>query len=191
MKLHAHVILLALLLCTALPSAFAAPGGSTEPEAMTEDIRDTYFAGGCFWGMEEYFSRIPGVLDVVSGYANSSVEDPSYEDVCSGRTNAAETIRVRYAAGQVSLRTLTRQYFRVVDPFSLNRQGPDIGTQYRAGLYYTAEADREVLSAVKAEAEARLGRKTVVEVLPLENFWPAEAYHQDYLKKHGDSRKVC
>ncbi len=184
MTRHTRAALLTLLFCTAIPFACAAPGSAKEPTAMTQETREICFAGGCFWGMEEYFSRIPGVIDVISGYANSSVAKPGYNDVCSGRTNAAETILIRYDPGQVSLATLTRQFFRVVDPFSVNRQGPDIGSQYRTGLYYTNEADKDVLGAVKAEAERRFGRPTVVELLPLENFWPAEDCHQDYLKKH-------
>ncbi|MDO5536352.1 MAG: peptide-methionine (R)-S-oxide reductase MsrB [Desulfovibrionaceae bacterium] len=147
-------------------------------------VREICFAGGCFWGVEEYFSRIPGVVDAVSGYANSSRHSPTYREVCSDVTNAAEAVQIQYLPDIVGLRTLARQFFRIVDPMSVNRQGNDRGTQYRTGLYYTTEEDRVILAEVMDEQARRLGRRPVVELMPLTNFFRAEEYHQDYLQKN-------
>ena len=100
-----------------------------------------YFAGGCFWGTEHYFKMIKGVVGTTVGYANSIMENPSYKDVCSGDTLAAETVKVDYDPSLVSLEFLTRMFFHAIDPTSLNRQGNDIGTQYRTGIYYTDNED--------------------------------------------------
>lgn len=143
-----------------------------------------YLAGGCFWGVEEYFSRIPGVESTTVGYAQSSLANPSYETVCSGRTGAAETVRIIYDPSLVSLDTLIRQYFKIIDPFAVNRQGNDIGTQYRTGIYYSEPADRKVLEELIGAENERLGKPIAVELLPLKNFYPAEEYHQRYLRKN-------
>ena len=143
-----------------------------------------YLAGGCFWGVEEYFSRIPGVESTTVGYAQSNLANPSYELVCSGRTGASETVRILYDPSRLSLETLIRQYFKIIDPFAVNRQGNDIGTQYRTGIYYSDPADQKLLEGlVRAESE-RLGKPLAVELLPLKNFYPAEEYHQRYLRKN-------
>lgn len=152
--------------------------------AHAADQREIHFAGGCFWGVEEYFSRIPGVLHVVSGYANGNTENPSYEEVCTGTTGHAETVRITYDPARVSLKTLAVQFFRIIDPVSVNRQGNDIGSQYRTGMYYTDAADRDVLAAVMAGVQQTCDQSLAVELLPLRNFFPAEDYHQGYLKKH-------
>ena len=147
-------------------------------------LRDIYFAGGCFWGVEEYFSRIPGVHDVTVGYANGTRENPTYEDVCSGRTGHAETVHVRYDPRTVGLKALAEQFFKIIDPFSVNRQGNDVGSQYRTGMYYVHEEDEPVLAAVMAAVREKRGRPPVVELLPLRNYYLAEEDHQDYLKKN-------
>lgn len=143
-----------------------------------------FLAGGCFWGVDEYFSRIPGVVETTSGYAQSQIASPTYEQVCSGGTGAAETVRVVYDPAKVSLQTLVRQYFKIIDPYAVNRQGNDIGTQYRTGIYYNNPDDRELLDTLVENEEKKAGRKFAVQIQPLENFYPAEQYHQDYLKKH-------
>lgn len=143
-----------------------------------------FLAGGCFWGVDEYFSRIPGVVETTSGYAQSKIASPTYEQVCSGDTGAAETVRVVYDPAKVSLQTLVKQYFKIIDPYAMNRQGNDIGTQYRTGIYYNNPEDRNILEALVENAEKIAGRKFAVQIQPLENFYPAEPYHQDYLKKH-------
>ena len=134
--------------------------------------------------MEEYFSRIPGVADAVSGYANGTVENPSYEEVCNHTTGHAETVRVTYDPSIVSLKTLCEQFFKIIDPLSLNRQGNDIGNNYRTGAYYVDEADYEVLRAVFEAEQAKYDEPMVVELEPLTCFYEAETYHQDYLLKN-------
>lgn len=143
-----------------------------------------YLAGGCFWGVEEYFSRIPGVMETTAGYAQSRVANPDYETVCSGRTGAAETVRVVYDPSRVSLKILIEQYFKIIDPVSVNRQGNDIGTQYRTGVYYTEKGEAKELQDLFNAERARIGRPLAVELAPLENFYPAEQWHQNYLKKN-------
>ena len=150
----------------------------------TNKLKDIYFAGGCFWGVEEYFSRIPGVNDVSSGYANGNTENPSYEDLIYRNTGHAETVHVKYDPKTVSLKTLTEHFFEIIDPLSLNRQGFDIGTQYRTGVYYTDKADIETIQAVFDVEQLKYKQKIVVELLPLEHYYLAEEYHQDYLKKN-------
>lgn len=148
------------------------------------DTKEIYFAGGCFWGVEEYFSRITGVQDVTSGYANGHGKNPSYGEVCSGETGYAETVHVKYDPAMVSLETLTRQFFKIINPISVNRQGNDRGSQYRTGIYYTDEADRPVLEKVWKEIQAGYSQPLAVELEALKNYYLAEDYHQDYLRKN-------
>ncbi len=145
-----------------------------------------YFAGGCFWGTEHYFKMIKGVIGTTVGYANSIMENPSYKDVCSGDTLAAETVKVDYDPSLVSLEFLTRMFFHAIDPTSLNRQGNDIGTQYRTGIYYTDNEDLAEIYKVFEEQRSTTEGEIVVEVKALQNFYAAEDYHQDYLDKNPD-----
>ena len=145
-----------------------------------------YFAGGCFWGTEHYFKMIKGVVGTTVGYANSIMENPSYKDVCSGDTLAAETVKVDYDPSLVSLEFLTRMFFHAIDPTSLNRQGNDIGTQYRTGIYYTDNEDLAEIYKVFEEQRSTTEGEIVVEVKALKNFYAAEDYHQDYLDKNPD-----
>lgn len=143
-----------------------------------------YFAGGCFWGTEHFMKQIPGVESTEVGYANSIVPDPTYKEVCTGRTEAAETVKVVYDPSKVSLSFLIRLYFMTIDPTSLNRQGGDSGTQYRTGIYYTDEAQKEVAKSELIKLSVRYDAPIVVELKPIENFYEAEDYHQDYLDKN-------
>lgn len=145
-----------------------------------------YFAGGCFWGTEHYFKMIKGVVGTTVGYANSIMENPSYKDVCSGDTLAAETVKVDYDPSSVSLEFLTRMFFHAIDPTSLNRQGNDIGTQYRTGIYYTDNEDLAEIYKIFEEQRSTTEGEIVVEVKALQNFYAAEDYHQDYLDKNPD-----
>lgn len=176
----------------------------TETADTTQDSAEAvaYFAGGCFWGLEEYFRRISGVTATRAGYAQSKTDSPSYEEVCSGRPDAAETVEVSYDPSIVSLTTLTRLFYDIIDPFSVDRQGNDHGRQYRTGLYSNPAnpsyaSDMAVFHAVDAQVGARHGHKTAVEISPLKNFYPAEAYHQGYLEKnpggycHIDPMKIA
>ncbi|MPM37185.1 Peptide methionine sulfoxide reductase MsrA/MsrB [bioreactor metagenome] len=146
--------------------------------------RQIYLAGGCFWGMEKLMQSIPGVLDAVSGYANGTCEaDANYKTVCGGKTNFRETVLVTYDPARVSLDQLLFAYYAVVDKTAVNRQGHDIGTQYQAGIYYADDASKAVVERVAAVERARTPG-FAVEIKPLENFFPAEEYHQDYLDKN-------
>ena len=147
-------------------------------------MREIYLAGGCFWGVEEYFSLVPGVVDAVNGYANGSVASPTYEQVCTGATGHVETVRVIYDPAIVSLKTLVEQLFAIIDPLSVSRQGNDVGSQYRTGVYYVDAADKPVVRAVFDAEQAKHDRPIVTELGPLECFYEAEDYHQDYLRKN-------
>lgn len=149
-------------------------------------MKTIYLAGGCFWGTARLFSLVPGVKKAIAGYANSIVEHPTYQEVCTGRTEAAETVQVEYDEMQVGLSDLLMLYFRSIDPVSVNRQGGDVGTQYRTGIYYTDEADREVVEVMLATLQRRYSEPIAIEFGPLHNFYPAEEYHQDYLVKNPD-----
>lgn len=147
-------------------------------------IKTIYLAGGCFWGTARLMSLVPGVNSAVAGYANSLIADPTYEMVCTGRTGAAETVKVEYDNSIVSLTDLLQLYLKSIDPLAVNRQGNDIGSQYRTGIYYTAPEDAEVIDAQLATLQRRYDRPLAIEFSPLKNFYPAEEYHQDYLLKN-------
>jgi peptide methionine sulfoxide reductase msrA/msrB len=153
-------------------------------EVNQDKLREIYFAGGCFWGVEEYFSRIPGVFDVTAGYAGGTTENPTYEQVCSGKTGYAEAVHIRYDPQIVGLKTLAEQFFKIIDPVSVNRQGNDVGSQYRTGMYYVKEEDKAVLESVTADVQKKYDAPLAVELTPLKNYYLAEEYHQDYLKKN-------
>jgi peptide methionine sulfoxide reductase msrA/msrB len=165
----------------AIPIATAAP---TPVPAGLESAKTIYLAGGCFWGVEEFVSRIPGVLDAVSGYANGSTGTVTYREVCTSNTGHAETVRVVYDSAILPLDVLLSTFFTVIDPTSVARQGNDAGSQYRTGIYYADAADLPVIEAAVAKEQAKYADTIVTEVLPLANFCPAEEYHQDYLVKN-------
>jgi len=142
-----------------------------------------YLAGGCFWGMQKYFDQFEGVRRTEVGYANGPDSAPSYQDVCAS-SGHAETLRIDYDPAVISLTELLEDYFLVIDPLSVNRQGGDRGIQYRTGIYYTDEAQLAQIEAVYRAEEAKAGAKLAVELKPLENFFSAEDYHQKYLEKN-------
>lgn len=148
------------------------------------DLKTIYLAGGCFWGLEAYMERVYGVADVVSGYANGKTENPTYDDVSHKNTGHAETLKVDYDPQRISLDQILNYYLKVIDPTSLNKQGNDVGTQYRTGVYFTDEKDKEVIEKKLSEEQKKYKDKIVVEVQKLDNFYEAEAYHQDYLAKN-------
>ena len=152
---------------------------STNPETAT-------FGGGCFWCVEAVMQPLRGVRRVTSGYAGGHVENPTYREVCSGRTGHAEVAQVTFDPSEVSYRDLLHVFFATHDPTTLNRQGADVGTQYRSVVFYHDEAQREAAEAVIAELEAEgvFDRPIVTEVKPLEAFYPAEDYHQDYFRQN-------
>ena len=151
---------------------------STSPSS-TEVIT---LGGGCFWCTEAVFDRVQGVVDVESGYCNGQVARPTYEQVCTGRTGAVEVVRVAFDTTQITLREVLEIFFVIHDPTTLNRQGNDAGTQYRSGIYYTDATQKQVADEVIREiGESKTYRSPIVtEVVPLENYSTAEAYHQDY-----------
>ena len=142
----------------------------------------TYFAGGCFWGMEKYFSCLNGVKDVISGYANGISESTSYTKL--KETDHVECIKIIYNDYEISLEELLIRYFHIVNPYTLNKQGNDVGRQYRSGLYYENDEDHKIIQKVYNYFESKSEEKYVVEVKKLQHFIKAEEYHQDYLDKN-------
>lgn len=143
-------------------------------------------AGGCFWCTEAVFKRLRGVTSVVPGYAASQVKNPSYEQVCTGRTGAAEAIQVTFDPAVISYETLLEIFWHLHDPTTLNRQGNDIGTQYRSGIYYQNEEQKRIALASKEALEKSGAYKNpvVTEIVPFTNFYPAESYHKDYYDRN-------
>jgi peptide methionine sulfoxide reductase msrA/msrB len=157
-------------------------------ESQPTKTEVAYFAGGCFWGLEHYFQLGRGVIDAESGYMQGSAENPSYKEVCTDMTEHAETVRVVFDPAKITFRRLLEAFFVMHDPTQLNRQGPDVGDQYRSGIWYANEAQKKEAEAYIAElaASGRFGdRKIVTQVEPAKRFWPAETYHQDYVVKTG------
>ncbi|MBX3606410.1 MAG: peptide-methionine (S)-S-oxide reductase MsrA [Piscinibacter sp.] len=140
--------------------------------------------GGCFWCVEAVYERVRGVTAVESGYANGEAENPSYEHVCSGRTGHAEVVRVTFDPGQISLREVLEIFFVVHDPTTLNRQGNDVGTQYRSGIYFHDAEQERIAREVIAEVDRHHGGRVVTELLPEQNYSRAEDYHQHYFANH-------
>ena len=151
-----------------------------------DNLEEIWLAGGCFWGLEAYMSRIYGVYDVTSGYGNGNKNNPTYEEVSTGTTGFAETVHVSYDANRVDLKTLLTYYYKVIDPTSINKQENDIGAQYRSGIYYKNESDKTIIDEVTLEVQRKYSTKIVTEVLPLKNYFLAEEYHQNYLEKNPD-----
>ena len=159
------------------------------PAAEKAKTEKAIFAGGCFWGVEHYFDEMDGVISAVSGYTGGSVKNPTYEQVCTGRTGHAEAVLVEFDPGKVSYEELAKLFFEIHDPTQLNRQGPDRGTQYRSAIFYLT--DEQKRAAEKLINQLReLSYNVVTEVAPAGEFYPAEEYHQDFMKKHPN-RPSC
>lgn len=149
-------------------------------------MKTIYFAGGCFWGTEHYMSQFDGVVETVVGYANGNVADPAYEEVYTDKTGHVECVKVVYDEEMISLATLCRLFFRSIDPLLLNRQGGDIGTRYRTGIYWNDTDDQAVIEEVYAEIQQKYNEPLVVEKSPLKCFYSGEEYHQKYLVKNPE-----
>lgn len=147
-------------------------------------MKEIVLAGGCFWGVEEYFSRINGVVNTKVGYANGHTKNPSYEEVCTNTTGHAEAVHIKYDENILPLEELLKKFWKIVNPTLLNRQGPDIGSQYRTGIYYIDKGDLEVINKSKEKEQKQYKDPIVTEVEPLKVFFDGEEYHQDYLKKN-------
>jgi peptide-methionine (S)-S-oxide reductase len=149
-------------------------------------MKEIYLAGGCFWGMQAYFDLRKGVKETVAGYANGKIENPTYEQVCTNTTGYAETVYIKYDENEITLDKILADFWKVIDPTLLNRQGADMGTQYRTGIYYV---DKDDLSTIKKSLEneaKKYNEPIVTEVMLLKNFYTAEEYHQKYLQKNPD-----
>lgn len=167
---------------------FIPEGTELPPRSRPVETRTAYFAGGCFWAVEHWFQLGPGVIDVTSGYMQGHVPNPTYEQVCSGTTGHAESVRVIYDPKRISYRRLLEAFFEIHDPTQPNGQGPDIGEQYRSGIWYVDEEQRREAEAFLAEKRLDpkfRGRPIVTQLEKAKTFYPAEDYHQDYIVKTG------
>jgi len=148
-------------------------------------IQEATFGAGCFWGVEWVYRQVPGVIDAVSGYSGGQVEEPSYREVCSGMTGHAEVVEVTFDDEVVSYDQLLEVFWAMHDPTQVNRQGPDMGYQYRSVILTHSEEQREAAEASKAHAQERFSRPIATSIEPFEKFWAAEAYHQRYYESNG------
>jgi methionine-S-sulfoxide reductase len=155
------------------------------PDDVPEGLDRAAFAAGCFWGVEEFLLAIPGVVDAVSGYEGGFVDQPSYKQVCSGTTGHAEAVLVTFDPSRVTFDHLLEEFWRHHDPTTLDRQGPDRGSQYRSVVFVRNEAQAEAAQASLDTFQARFNHPIVTEVRPASTFWPAEAYHQRYAERTG------
>lgn len=146
--------------------------------------KEIYLAGGCFWGTEKYLENIQGILNTEVGYANGSTVNPTYEEVCHNNTGHAETVKVEYDDDRIGLIYILELYYDVINPVSINRQGGDIGSQYRTGIYFVDASDEPVIQNSINELQKKYKEKIAIEVKPLINYYKAEEYHQKYLDKN-------
>ncbi|WP_035357121.1 peptide-methionine (S)-S-oxide reductase MsrA, partial [Acholeplasma granularum] len=147
-------------------------------------MKKIVLAGGCFWGVEAYFKQLKGVVDTSSGYANGNFNNPTYEQVCKGIATHAEAVSITYDEKLISLEKLLEHFFRIIDPTSLNKQGNDVGLQYRSGIYYTTEVEKQIAETYIQKEQLNYDKSIVVSVEPLTEYYLAEEYHQDYLDKN-------
>ena len=152
-------------------------------------MEQAIFAAGCFWGVQFYFDQVPGVTKTTVGYTGGHAENPTYEQVCAHGTGHAEAVLIEFDPKQVTYETLVRQFFRMHDPTQLNRQGWDIGDQYRSAIFYFGDEQRQAAEMVKAEVEPKYDKPIVTEITPAGKFYEAEDYHQKYTEKTG--RGMC
>ncbi len=172
------IALVALLFCST--TLLAGGGPNVHLEKAT-------FGAGCFWCVEAVFERVDGVQSVVAGYAGGTKANPTYEDVCTGRTGHAEVAQITFDPGKVSYEKLLDLFWKAHDPTTLNRQGADVGTQYRSVIFYNDDHQRLAAEKSKAEAAKQFSDPIVTEIKPLDKFYEAENYHQDYFKNHPDA----
>lgn len=147
-------------------------------------MKEIVLAGGCFWGVQAYFDTIDGVVETKVGYANGNKENPTYEEVCTNTTGFAEACHIKYDENIISLEDLLRNYWKIINPTLKDRQGNDIGTQYRTGIYYIDSDDADIIIKSRDEEQKKYDKQIVTEIEPLKNFYDAEEYHQKYLEKN-------
>jgi peptide-methionine (S)-S-oxide reductase len=157
---------------------------SPDPAPSRASTQTATFANGCFWCTEAVLEQLPGVIDVVSGYMGGTVDRPSYEQVCSGTTGHAECVQIAFDPGRITYAELLDWFFRSHDPTTKDRQGADVGTQYRSAIFFHDQAQQEAALAAIARIQPTLPRPIVTEVTPASTFWPAEPYHQDYFRRN-------
>ena len=148
-------------------------------------MSEAIFAAGCFWGVEAAFRKVEGVSEAVVGYTGGKTTDPNYREVCSGSTGHAEAVKVSFDPNKVGFERLTEVFFQIHDPTTLNQQGPDHGTQYRSGIFYLDDSQKEIAEKVKTKFQQRWDRPIVTEITPASEFYLAEEYHQRYFEKQG------
>lgn len=150
------------------------------------------FAAGCFWGVEETFRKLPGVVDTAVGYCGGNTENPTYQDVCSGRTGHAEAVQVTFDPAVTSFDELLQTFWSLHDPTQVNRQGPDVGTQYRSGIFYLDAVQEQAAHDARdaLDKSGRYGRPVATEIVPAGKFWMAEDYHQQYEEKRKNKIKA-
>lgn len=158
--------------------------GDEMSESQTSKTETATLGGGCFWCVEAVYERIDGVVDAVSGYAGGTVENPTYREVTTGRTGHAEVVQVTFDPEKISYEEILRIFFKSHDPTTLNRQGADVGTQYRSAVLYETEEQREIAERVRSEMQELYDDPIVTEIAPLTTFYEAEEYHQDYFEKN-------
>lgn len=147
-------------------------------------MKSIVVAGGCFWGVDAYMSKIDGIVETTVGYVNGTKKDPTYDEVCSGNTGHAEACLISYDEKLVSLEKILNKFWGIIDPTVLNRQGADVGNQYRSGIYYSDKNDLDIILKIKKEIQSKYEKVIVTEIQPLSCFYDAEDYHQKYLQKN-------
>lgn len=147
-------------------------------------MKEIYLAGGCFWGLQAYFDLKSGIKETRVGYANGHTDNPTYEEVCTNKTGYVETVHIKYDENEISLNKILQLFWKVIDPTSINKQGGDMGTQYRTGIYYTDESNLDTIRESVANEAKKYTKAIVTEVESLKNFYVAEEYHQKYLEKN-------
>ena len=157
---------------------------SIEKYEPNKNLKEIFLAGGCFWGIEAYYSKIIGIIETKVGYANGETENPSYNEVCYLDTGHTETVKIIYDNEIISLQRILEEFFKIIDPTSLNKQGGDIGDQYRSGIYYSDEKDLDTINKVSEEEQKKYDTDIVTEIEPINVFYEAEKYHQKYLEKN-------
>lgn len=148
-------------------------------------MQQAILAAGCFWGVEDAFLRLPGVVETTVGYTGGHAGNPTYRQVCTGTTGHAEAVQVVFDPAKVTYQQILDHFWTLHDPTTLNRQGPDVGSQYRSAVFYLDEGQRQVAVASRDAAQPRFAKPIVTEIAPASQFWPAEDYHQKYHQKHG------
>ena len=152
-------------------------------------MEQVMFGAGCFWGVQYYFDQVPGIVTTTAGYSGGTTENPTYEEVCTHTTGHAEVVLVEYETDKVSFETLCKHFFRMHDPTQLNRQGPDVGDNYRSCIFYVTEAQKEAAEKVRAEVQKKTEKPIVTQIEPAGPFYEAEDYHQKFTEKTG--RGMC